>query len=177
MQRIYVQIRISCLAAGIFCHAAQAAEQQLTPEQEQRVEESERYHTQTLDLLHTGKYAEAIAPAQQALEIRRASLGENHPYTPISYSTLAEAYRLNRKLTEAETNCRKALAIRQKVLEPNDSSLATSYNNLATIVQSEGKYAEAASLHLKALAIWEKVHGADHVMLGSVLNKHGRITP
>ncbi len=168
---------MGCLTAGVFCYAARAAEPQLTPEQEQRVEESEKYHTQTFDLLHAGKYAEAIAPVQQALEIRRASLGENHPYAAISCSTLAEAYRLNRKMAGAETNCRGALAIRQKVLEPNDSSLATSYNNLATIVQSEGKYAEAASLHLKALAIWEKVYGADHVMLGSVLNKHGRITP
>ena len=109
-----------------------------------------------------GRYRDAQPLQEKLLALRRKVLGEEHPSTAASYSSVAYNQYVQGKYPEAEEGHRKALAIKRKVLGEEHPDTATSYNNLAYNQAAQGKYKEAAEGYRKALAICRKALGEEH---------------
>jgi tetratricopeptide (TPR) repeat protein len=117
-----------------------------------------------------GRYSEAEPLYKQALAIRKAQLGDNHPSTATSLNNLAELYRLQGRYSEAEPLYKEALPITKTQLGDNHPDTAISLNNLAALYQSQGRYSEAEPLYKQALVIWKKQLGDNHPFIATSLN-------
>ena len=82
--------------------------------------------------------------------------GPDYTTTFIKLNDLAEQYRAQGKVAEAEPLYKRALAIREKALGPQHQDVATSLDNLAELYRAQGKVAEAEPLYKRALAIREE---------------------
>ncbi len=80
-----------------------------------------------------GDYAAALPLYRQALEIRRTTLGENHPDYANSLNNLAVLYREMGDYAAALPLYRQALEIRRTTLGEDHPDYATSLNNLAVL--------------------------------------------
>ena len=117
------------------------------------------------------RYAEAEPLYRQALAIREAALGPDHPDTAQSLNNLAVLLRIQGHLYgEAEELPRRALAIREAALGPDHPETAISLINLALLFQAQGRYREAEPLSRRALAIREKTLGSDNPDTAQGLN-------
>ena len=110
-----------------------------------------RLASEALTALADGQYADALPRAQEALSLREAALGPSHPDVAASLTTLAEVYRAQGKLDDAERLHRRALGIRESLGRDSLES-AWSLNYLAVINNARGNYREAESLLTRALA-------------------------
>jgi tetratricopeptide (TPR) repeat protein len=109
-----------------------------------------------------GHYTEAHPLYEQALAIRRKSLGEDHPDTAESYDRVAFNLNAQGRYAEAQPLFERALAIRRKSLGEDHPDTAQGYNNVAFNLDAQGHYAEAQPLHQRALAIRRTALGEDH---------------
>jgi Flp pilus assembly protein TadD len=140
------------------------------------------------ELWAASKYAEAAAPAEELLALRRRVQGEGHwevadadrrvqtlrqaarlPATQqkilaevLLSAAKAEELHAQAKYTQAEPLYRKVLAVREEVLGPKHPHTASSYNNLAANLLLQGRAQEAEPLFRKALAVREEVLGPKH---------------
>ena len=110
-----------------------------------------------------GKYAEAEAMDQQALQLRETVLGKDHPDTLRSMSSLAASLRHQGKYAEAEAMHRQALQLRETVLGKDHPDTLRSMSSLAASLGHQGKYAEAETMHRQTLQLREMVLGKDHL--------------
>ena len=117
-----------------------------------------------------GDYAKAEPLLQEALEICRNGIGNQHPDTVTSLSNLAALYRDMGKYAKAEPLLQEALQIRRKALGNQHPDTATSLDNLATLYRDMGKYAKAEPLYEEALQICRKVLGNRHPDTATSLN-------
>ena len=88
-------------------------------------------------------------------------LGKEHPDTLRSVSNLAELYRAEGRLAEAEPLYKRALEGRERVLGKEHPDTLTSVNNLAELYRAEGRLAEAKPLYKRALEGRERVLGKE----------------
>ena len=86
-------------------------------------------------LQETDQHAEAESLLRQALEIRRTTLGEEHPRYATSLNNLARILQETDQSAEAEPLYRQALEIRRTTLGAEHPDYAVSLNNLARILQ------------------------------------------
>jgi tetratricopeptide (TPR) repeat protein len=140
------------------------------------------------ELCTEGKFAEAIAPADELRKLRQQMQGEGHWEAADAaqlVETLRQAARLpaakqqtlatcvvlifkaqelssQGKYAQTEPMYRKVLAGWEELLGPKHPNTATSYNNLASILGVQGRATEGEALCRKALAIREEVLGAKH---------------
>jgi tetratricopeptide (TPR) repeat protein len=112
--------------------------------------------------LTLGYYSAAALTHRQALTLRRARLGQEHPDALTSMSELALVLDMQGKYEEAEGMNRQTLARREKVLGPDHPDTLTSMGNLAGVLDRQGKYEEAEGMNRQTLARREKVLGLDH---------------
>ena len=84
----------------------------------------------------TGKYAEAEKMYQQALELRKAALGDDHPSTLANMNNLAIVYEQQGKYAEAERLQQQTLELTKAALGDDHPSTLDSMNNLAIILDS-----------------------------------------
>jgi tetratricopeptide (TPR) repeat protein len=140
------------------------------------------------ELWTAGKFAEAVAPAEELLALRKRVQGERHweaadaarlvatlrqaarlpaaqqqalAATPATEAKGRELHRQG-KYGEAEPLFRQALAVKEEVLGPKHAETATSLDKLAVNLQAQGHAKEAEPLYRKALAIHEEVLGPKH---------------
>jgi len=158
---------------------------QLSSEAASRVSKLEQ---QIAQLEKEGKFAQAIEPAREVVDIRTRLQGADHWQAADARRTLDDLRQIaaspeeGRKAmapvgdlvqkadvehrrahhAEAERINRALLELRRKWLGEHHPSTATSYNNLAGNLNAEGRYAEAEPLHRRALAIWLKTLGEGH---------------
>jgi CHAT domain-containing protein/tetratricopeptide (TPR) repeat protein len=109
-----------------------------------------------------GQFARALPLRETYSKWCREVLGEEHPDTAGSFSSLAFNLNAQGKFAEAEPLFRKALAIYIKALGEEHPNTALSFNNLAFNLNARGKLAEAELLYRKALAIFTKALGEEH---------------
>jgi tetratricopeptide (TPR) repeat protein len=135
-----------------------------------------------------GKFAEAVAPAEELLALRKRVQGEDHGEAADAarmlrtlrraaalpaekQASLAQApglaakaatLRDRGKYAEAEPLLRQALGVYEEVLGPKHPLTARLCNNLATNLEKLGRAREAEPLHRRALAIFEEVLGPRH---------------
>jgi tetratricopeptide (TPR) repeat protein len=140
------------------------------------------------ELWAAAKFAQAAAPAEELLALRKRAQGEGHwevADTARVVETLRRAARLpvaqqqalaavppmsakaqelyaQGKYAQAEPLFRKGLAVYEEVLGPKHPDTATCYNNLAVNLESQGRAKEAEPLKRQALAVREEVLGPKH---------------
>jgi tetratricopeptide (TPR) repeat protein len=107
-------------------------------------------------------YAEAQHYGEQALAIRRATLGEQHPDTIANLSLIALIDDSRGKYLEAEATQQQVLAIRRATLGEQHPTTASSFRHLALVYDHQGKYPEAETAYRQALAIYQGVWGEQH---------------
>jgi len=143
---------------------------QYTPEQQQQLDRANDLLTQVSKLKDQGKYAEAIALAAEALMLREAVLGPEHPDTAYALGRLATIQQYSGNLAEALPLYQRALKIFEKALGPDHLSVATACNNLAELYRNQGNYTEALPLFQRAIKIDEKALGPDHPLVATACN-------
>jgi tetratricopeptide (TPR) repeat protein len=133
--------------------------------------EAERYCERVLaarpdqpDALHLlGLIANAHGDLDLAIDrLRRACLA---PRAPAVYSSdLADAYRRNGRLAEAETAARRALAM--------DSNLVSCWNTLGLVLQEAGKLEESLAAFERVVGL-KRNRAEGHNNLGNALRRLG----
>ena len=113
-------------------------------------------------LYERGRYSEAEPLYQQALEMRKRLLGEEHPDVAGSLNNLAGLYRSQGRYSEAEPLYQQALEMRKRLLGEEHPSVATSLNDLALLYDSQGRYSEAEPLYQQALEMRKRLLGPEH---------------
>ncbi|MEO1210788.1 MAG: tetratricopeptide repeat protein, partial [Cyanobacteria bacterium J06638_20] len=116
------------------------------------------------------RYAEAAQAYEQAVQLREAQLGPDHPSTATSLNNLALLYQSMGRYGEAEPLQLRDLAISEAQLGPNHPRTATSLNNLALLYRSMGRYGEAEPLYARSLEIIEAQLGPDYPATATSLN-------
>jgi tetratricopeptide (TPR) repeat protein len=109
-----------------------------------------------------GEYAQAQPLFEQALEINRRLLSNDHPDTALSYNNLAANLNAQGNYAAAQPLYEKALVIRRRLLSDDHPDTAQSCNNVAANLNAQGKYAQAQPLFEEALAIRRRLLTDDH---------------
>ncbi|RYP57001.1 hypothetical protein DL770_010782 [Monosporascus sp. CRB-9-2] len=107
-------------------------------------------------------YEEAEQMHRQALELREAILGKEHPFTLGSMNYLADALYSQGKYEKAEQMYRQTLELREAVMGRKHPFTFASMNNLANALDSQGKYEEAEQMHRQALKLREEALGREN---------------
>jgi tetratricopeptide (TPR) repeat protein len=113
-------------------------------------------------LYQAGKYPEAIAAGERALDLRRQALGPEHKDVATSLDDLGAVLTASGDMARAEPLMRESLAMRRRLLPPGDPLLAVGLNNLAYVVWRTGHLDEAEAMYREALAIDRQAYGSDH---------------
>jgi len=109
-----------------------------------------------------GKHAQAQPLHEQALEVRRRLLTDNHPLTAASYNEVAFNLDALGKYVLAQPLFEKALSIRRRLLTDDHPLTAVSYTSMAHSLSMQGKYTQAQTLYEKALQIKRRVLTDEH---------------
>jgi tetratricopeptide (TPR) repeat protein len=162
------------LKLGQFDKAQQVYEAML----DQSLDEGKKgniYHQLGSTKDNQGKYVEALAFYEKALEIQQKTLSSNHPNLAHSYNNIGSVYEKMDEYSKALSSHEKALGIRQKTLPPNHPDLATSYNNIGSVYDKMGEYSKALSSHEKAFEIYQKTLPPNHPDLATSYNNIGSV--
>ncbi len=129
----------------------------------------------TIGLLYQsiGLYDREQPLLEEALKLRRQTLGDEHPDVAASLDHLGEVARLKDDHARSESLFREALAMRRKLLGAESMDVAVSLNNLALVLQERGQYDEAERLHRESLEMRRKLLGQEHLEVAISLNNLG----
>ena len=83
-----------------------------------------------------GKLDEAEPLCREALDARRATLGDKHPKTLVSVSSLASLFQSQGKLVQAEALYREALLLRREILGDKHPDTMVAMSNLEGLLQT-----------------------------------------
>lgn len=124
----------------------------------------------SLALYRAGKFADAVALAEQVLAIRERTAGPDHPDLATAMHNLAVLYLNQARDVEAERLYRKALVIREKALGSDHPDVAQTLNNLAVLFAARRNDTDAEPLYRRSLQIREKALGPDHLDVAQSLH-------
>ncbi len=136
-------LSLALLDENIFARALQAIEKQFA---DQPLVKADLLQTVANVLCDLGLLDGAMAPQTEALAIRRAQLGNDHPDTLSSIGDMGYLLHEQGKLAEAEPYCREALEVSRRVLGNEHRDTLISINNMGMLLQGQGKLAEAERL-------------------------------
>jgi tetratricopeptide (TPR) repeat protein len=109
-----------------------------------------------------GNLEESEAIQREVLEIRRRTLGEDHPETLLTMSAIASLVRDTGRLGEAEALFLDTLERRRRVLGETHSSTLHTLAGYASILRQQGKVEEAIPQYQAALDGRRRLLGDDH---------------
>ena len=118
-----------------------------------------------------GNIQEAIKYETQLLEIRKKTVGENHPDYAKSLNRLATYHYYLGNYAEAIRIGTESLNICKKTLGEEHPDYANSLINLASYNAAFGNYTEAINLGKQSVEINKKIHGTEHPDYAESLNK------
>ncbi len=121
-------------------------------------------------LQDTHRLAEAEPLMREALEIDRASYGDDHPIVAVRLNNLAQLLQDTDRLTEAERLMRKALEIDRASYGNAHPRVAAMLSNLAGLLRVTDRLAEAEPLLREALEIDRASYGNAHPSVATRLN-------
>jgi serine/threonine protein kinase/tetratricopeptide (TPR) repeat protein len=126
-------------------------------------------HPQTVDLmlgLAASRLSDSPAEAeelhQKVVEIRRRTLGDEHPNTLQALNALGVIYHTQRRFAEEEACFRHILAINRRIHGVAHPDTLISLYNLAAVLSNRGQYQESLALLQENLAARSKVYPPDH---------------
>jgi len=117
-----------------------------------------------------GLFAEARPFLEEALALRRASFGDEHPLVAESLHNLANLELRAGESERAEDRMREAIAIQRRAFPGGHRDLARGLNNLAGLLRRAGRPAEAEVPAREALAMRLSLFGPDHPEVAYALN-------
>jgi len=117
-----------------------------------------------------GQYDLAVGPLEEALELGKKLLGEEHHDVATSLNNLAALYESQGRYSEAETLYKQSLELSKKLLGEEHHDVATGLNNLAALYESQGRYSEAEPLYLQSLELRKQILGEEHPSVATSLN-------
>ncbi len=137
------------------------------------------YNNKAIAHMNTADYGTATVLLQNAIEIKRAQLGPNHPALASSYSNLGLAYQKQHRHEQAALYHKKAVIIQLKNLNPGAPAaarqnitaeqrkklrhrLARSYINLGTAYLHQRRYDDAIKYYRKGLPLLQQTLGDRH---------------
>ena len=121
-------------------------------------------------LRRTNRLGEAEPLMRRALEIDKATLGEQHPTVAICLNNLAQLMLDTNRLGEAEPLMRRALEIDKATLGEQHPTVAICLNNLAQLMLDTNRLGEAEPLMRRALEIDKATLGEQHPTVAIRLN-------
>lgn len=110
--------------------------------------------------LSLARYDEAVFAYQKALNVFKATKGDNHPSVASVFVRLAELYNKMGKFRESKSYCGNALRIYEKPMpgSPNDE-IGNGFIEVAAIYESMNDLNQAINLLKKALKVFGKAQG------------------
>ncbi len=109
-----------------------------------------------------GRPAEALAVAEQALALRLATQGEQHPETIQAYNTLGLARHALGRDAEAIAAYDQGLAVADTVLGAEHPNVVPLLNNRAGVFLEQDRVDEALTAYRRGLEIRARVYGTAH---------------
>ena len=104
-----------------------------------------------------GNYEQAESLFREALSIRRAVLGNQHPNVAATLSQLGSLLWFNKgEYAPADSALRAALSIRRATLGNAHIDVAASLNTLANVNHRQGKYDQAEPYYREALTLYRE---------------------
>ncbi len=110
-----------------------------------------------------GLYRDAEPLLEEAVAVRRAALGDEHPDLAVSLRRLASFYQSAGKLDAALRLAQDAVVIDQKASGLDHPATAWSHRVLGLVHRSRGEYEEARRHLEESLATYERALGLDHI--------------
>ncbi|MEM7160229.1 MAG: tetratricopeptide repeat protein [Myxococcota bacterium] len=120
--------------------------------------------------LDAGRLDEAIEGIRNALSLRRAIVGDNHPELAPIHANLGAALLKKRDLEGGELQLRKAFAIRELHLGDDHELLAANLSNLGAVVMRKGDVDEALRLFQRSFELMESSLGPNSAELAAPLH-------
>jgi tetratricopeptide (TPR) repeat protein len=127
------------------------------------------------------EFAAAEPYLREALEIRRRTLGDDHPLTVSNTTNLAALIMDMDKLAEAEPLAREALAKCRRIFGDEHASTLKAMNTLGQVLFRLNRFTETKPLYREALTTGRRVLGENHpdviiwiANMGFVLQRLGR---
>lgn len=117
-----------------------------------------------------GFYDEAKRFLEEALRLRRESLGPFDLEVAESLDHLAGLQQARGEFAAAEAHAREALGIRRQILGPKDRLVSESLNNLAEALRARGELEAAEPLLREALEMKLELLGEEHPSVAVGLN-------
>nr|XP_043634705.1 protein KINESIN LIGHT CHAIN-RELATED 2-like [Erigeron canadensis] len=110
--------------------------------------------------LSLARYDESVFAYQKALNVFKATKGDNHPSVASVFVRLAELYNKMGKFRESKSYCGNALRIYEKPMpgSPNDE-IGNGFIEVAAIYESMNELSAAINLLKKALKVFGKAQG------------------
>jgi tetratricopeptide (TPR) repeat protein len=124
--------------------------------------ESEALLDRAEALKELGKWGEAEPLYKQALEKRKAALGEVDPSVARYTDLCGQACTANGKMSEAEEYFKKAVEVLEKAYYAGHGAIAPVLEHLAALYCMQDKLADAEPILKRALEINEKCLSGDH---------------
>jgi tetratricopeptide (TPR) repeat protein/predicted Ser/Thr protein kinase len=115
-------------------------------------------------------YPEAQLHLERAVELRKRTLGPDHPDTLTSMDDLGVLYNLQSKYAAAEALLSQVLAARQRVLGNDHQDTLATMSNLGLAIAYEGDVARAAPIFAKVLEADRRLLGEENPATLSVLD-------
>ena len=109
-----------------------------------------------------GLYDKALPLLEEALQTRKAVLGDEHIDVANSLKNLGNLLQRTGDYPAAAARHREALAMLRKRLGNEHQEVGKSLNDLAIVLYFMGDYAASEPLHREALAMARKRHGNEH---------------
>ncbi|HWL95557.1 MAG TPA: serine/threonine-protein kinase [Phycisphaerae bacterium] len=126
-------------------------------------------------LMEVGQAKRAIAPLEDALELRTEKLGATDEHSIDCLNNLASAFFAMGEPAKAEPHCRELVAATTKTFGEDHQRTLTAINNLAMTVYAQKKLPEAEELLIKALTGRTEVLGADDRRTGTTAQNLGMV--
>jgi non-specific serine/threonine protein kinase/serine/threonine-protein kinase len=109
-----------------------------------------------------GLYAKAEPLCTRAVDLRRRTLGAEHPDTLRTQTGLAAVYRFQGRDAEAEDLLRVTSEAQRRVLGSDHPDALSSYSDLGVIYERQGRATESGKIKEAVLASRRRVLGDDH---------------
>ncbi|MEM9481262.1 MAG: tetratricopeptide repeat protein [Verrucomicrobiota bacterium] len=150
------------------------AESQLTAARDEILPNSDKKSTVlnnlALLLQDTNRLKEAEPLMKEALDIDRASFGDQHPHVARNLNNLATLLKATNRLKEAEPLMKEALDIDRASFGNQHPNVAIDLNNLALLLKDTNRLKEAEALMREALDIDRASFGDQHPNVARNLN-------
>jgi tetratricopeptide (TPR) repeat protein len=134
-----------------------------------RPDDAVALNNSALEYKKQGNFQAAERSEEQAVQIFKTSLGEDHPDTAKALGNYAEILAADGKTDQALPLYTQSISIQQKTLGPDHPDLAASYASLGDALIKEGRHEEGLDFLHRAHDIDVRILGPDNISTGEVL--------